>query len=110
MKANVTASEAIAWLETHDFVWYQPPMDVHPSRVWLRGSIRRWKRDSNRFAVRVEKPGLLKFTIDNLVISTASVFPRLVFVPVALRKPPSICGKGGKGYGKQLLQCPRMAP
>ena len=60
-----TAQEFFAWLKTHDWFWYHPPMDVHPSRVWVRGKLRRWKRDLDRFEIVVEKPGLLKFRIDN---------------------------------------------
>ena len=61
----VTAAEFFTWIETHDFIWYHAPMDVHPSRIWLRSKIQRWKRDLDRFSVMVEKPGLLRFRIDN---------------------------------------------
>lgn len=65
MRQNVSAQDLFTWLEAHNFVWYKAPMDIHPCRVWIRSKVRRWKRSPDRFEVTVEKPGLLKFRIDN---------------------------------------------
>ena len=49
-----SVSEAIEWLKTHRYVWYQAPMDIHVTRVSLTSKLRLWKRSPLRFAVSGE--------------------------------------------------------
>jgi hypothetical protein len=58
-----TVPELLKWWGKNDFAWYLPPMDVHPSRIYIRSKVKTWA-NPNRFAVSVEKPGTLKFRID----------------------------------------------
>ncbi len=64
------AMEAIEWLKTHRYIWYQAPMDSGPRRLSLTSKLQLWKRDPKRFAVSVESSGTfadpgLRFRIDN---------------------------------------------
>lgn len=49
-----TAAEAIAWLQSHCYVWYKAPRDIAPRKVWLTSKVKTWKRSSDRFSVGVE--------------------------------------------------------
>lgn len=53
----MTAAEAIEWLKTHRYVWYQAPMDHSPCRLFLSSKLKTWKRDASRFEVSAELPG-----------------------------------------------------
>lgn len=52
----MTATEAIAWLETHRYVWYQAPMDIHVTRLFVKpgAKLKRWKRSPERFSIACE--------------------------------------------------------
>lgn len=63
-----TAAEAIAWLNSHRYVWYKAPMDISPRKVWLTSKVKTWKRSPGKFSVGVEvtmgfEPNL-RFRID----------------------------------------------
>lgn len=65
----MTALEAVEWLKTHRYVWYQAPMDHRVSRLTCTSKLKLWKRDLTRFQVSVELPGGYPrpevFTLDN---------------------------------------------
>lgn len=61
----MTASEAIEWLKTHRYVWYQAPMDHGPKYVRLTSKLKTWKRSPERFSVSGELNYFERFTIDN---------------------------------------------
>lgn len=52
----MTASEAIDWFKTHNYIWYHAPMDISPKKLWVESKLKLWKRDAERFAVSVELP------------------------------------------------------
>src|SRR4026208_888648 len=60
----MTAQEAIAWLESHRYIWYQAPMDHSPRRVFTTSRLKRWKRTPERFSIGVETQEC-RFRIDN---------------------------------------------
>lgn len=63
----MTAQEAIDWLQSHSYVWYQAPMDHSPRRVSCT-RLKLWKRSPERFSVKAEvwSDGTeLRFVIDN---------------------------------------------
>lgn len=50
----MAAREILAWLETHDYVWYQAPGDYAVRRVLLNSKVKLWKRDPERFEVSAQ--------------------------------------------------------
>jgi hypothetical protein len=52
----MTAQEAIDWLKTHRYVWYQVPMDLSPVKLHCSSKLKLWKRDASRFQVSLEMP------------------------------------------------------
>lgn len=52
----MTTLEAIEWLKTHRYVWYQAPMDHSPRRLFTSSKVKTWKRAPERFQVSVELP------------------------------------------------------
>ncbi len=52
----MNATEAIAWLQSHRYIWYHAPMDFAPRKLWCKSKLKLWKRSPGRFEVSVELP------------------------------------------------------
>src|SRR5208282_5643211 len=52
----MTALEAIEWLQTHRYVWYQAPMDYQPVKLYMKpaAKLKLWKRNPERFSIACE--------------------------------------------------------
>lgn len=60
----MTAIEAIEWLKSHRYTWYQAPMDHRVSPVFITSKLKLWKRSPELFSIGVET-NECKFRIDN---------------------------------------------
>ena len=63
----MTASEAIAWLQAHRYIWYQAPMDHSPRKVHCTSALRLWTRSPGRFSGGVQvltDGGELRFQVN----------------------------------------------